>query len=228
VRTRPDAQWFAYCDQDDVWLPGKLAAGVAILSPHADGPRPALYGGRSLTVDAEDRERGLSPLFVRPPSFRNALVQSIMGGNTMVMNRAAAELVAASAHSGVRWHDWFTYQLVSAVDGYIYYDPNPFLRYRQHGENEMGSNLRWRARWNRLMFVFRGAYRDWNALNLAALSARASAFPPEHRRILEAFGRARAAPTPWGRLVWLRRSGVFRQRPSEQLMLRVACLVKRI
>lgn len=227
VSSRPEGQWFAYCDQDDVWLPGKLATAVAALA-HQDEGRPALYGGRSMTVDADNRDRGLSPLFPHPPCFRNALVQNIMGGNTMVMNRAAALLVAASAHADVVWHDWLTYQLVSAADGYIHYDPRAFLRYRQHGNNVMGSNLRWMARWNRLMFMFRGDFRDWNRGNVAALKERAASFPQASRLRLEAFAHAREAPGLWSRLAWLRRSGAFRQKPAEQLMLWLACALRRL
>jgi len=106
VRHFPEAQWLAYCDQDDVWLPGKLAAAYSMLAPFADSKRPALYGGRTLAVDENGRECGLSPLFGRPPSFRNALTQNIMGGNTMLMDRAAAELVAAAEHADVVAHDW--------------------------------------------------------------------------------------------------------------------------
>jgi glycosyltransferase involved in cell wall biosynthesis len=228
VQSESGARWFAYADQDDVWLPGKLAAGVAALAAFEDSRRPALYGGRSITVDGEDRERGVSRLFPHPPSFRNALVQNIMGGNTMVMNCSAAELVAASAHADVLWHDWLTYQLVSAADGFIHYDTRPLLRYRQHGRNVMGSNLRWSARWNRLMFMFKGEFSDWNRRNVAALMEHAVAFTPEARLRLDAFSRAREAPTPWTRLAWLRRSGAFRQRPAEQLMLWLACALRRL
>ena len=48
------------------------------------------------------RSRGLGdvykrqPLFERAPDFRNALVQSIAGGNTMVFNRAARDLLRLS------------------------------------------------------------------------------------------------------------------------------------
>lgn len=228
VRRCPDARWFAWCDQDDAWLPGKLAAALAVLAPYADRERPALYGGRTLAVDEDDREGGLSPLFLRPPSFRNAVTQNIMGGNTMVMNRAAAELVAASAHLEVVTHDWLTYQLVSGADGFLHYDPRPFVRYRQHGHNVIGSNLGWRARWDRLLRMLRGEYREWNALNVAALAQRATVLTPGNRAVLEAFRQAREAPTPWGRMAWLRRSGAFRQKPLEQLMLWVACLLRRL
>ena len=228
VRSTPDGQWFAYADQDDIWLPGKLAAAVTALAAHQGSQRPALYGARSMTVDADNRERGLSPLFPQPPSFRNALVQNIMGGNTMVMNRGAASLVAASAHVDVAWHDWLTYQLVSAVDGFIYYDARAFLRYRQHGRNVMGSNLRLAARWNRLMFMFKGQFRDWNSRNVAALMEHSDAFTPANRLRLEAFRLAREAPTPWARLAGLHRSGAFRQKPAEQMMLWIACTLRRL
>ena len=228
VRRSPEARWFAWCDQDDVWLPGKLAAAHAVLAAHEGSARPALYGGRTLAVDEDDREGGLSPLFVRPPSFRNAVTQNIMGGNTMLMNRAAAEAVAAASRLEVVTHDWLTYQLVAGADGFIHYDPRPFVRYRQHALNVIGSNLGWRARWDRLVRMLRGEYREWNALNVAALAQRAVAFTEGNRAVLDAFSRARLAATPWARMAWLRRSGAFRQKPAEQAMLWVACLLRRL
>ena len=222
-----DAQWFAYCDQDDIWLPSKLAEAFAILAPHA-AEGPVLYGGRTVAIDGEGRQTGLSPLFRHRPCFRNAMVQNIMGGNTMLLNRAAASQVAAASRPGVEWHDWLTYQVVSGAGGYVYYDPRPFLWYRQHGANVMGSNLRWRARWQRLISMLRGNFREWNDLNVAALTQRTVSLTARNRERLDAFRRAREAGTPWSRLAWLRRSGAFRQRPSEQLMLWLACALRRL
>jgi hypothetical protein len=137
-------------------------------------------------------------------------------------------LVADAATLDVVTHDWLTYQLVSGADGFISYDPRPFVRYRQHGQNVIGSNLGWKARWDRLVRMLRGEYREWNQLNVAALSRRKQVLTEANRAVLEAFGRARQAATPWGRMGWLRRSGVFRQKPSEQLMLWLACVLRRI
>ena len=90
VRSCPQARWFAYCDQDDVWLPRKLATAHAVLAP-SDAGRPALYGGRTLAVDEEDRDGGLSPLFQRPPSFRNAVAYCTQGD----VNAVRVKLVVA-------------------------------------------------------------------------------------------------------------------------------------
>lgn len=224
----PDAQWVAYCDQDDIWLPAKLQSAIAALAAAAPGA-PALYGGRTLSVDDDDRELGMSELFRAPPCFRNAVAQSIMGGNTMLLNGPAARLVAQAAALEVTAHDWFTYQLVSGAGGLVHYDPRPFVRYRQHGNNQVGSNIGWRATVRRLRRMFFGReYTRWNNLHVAALRQRADALTEGNRRILEAFHQARHAATPWGRLAWLRRSGVFRQPGIQQFILWVGCIARRI
>lgn len=228
VHRFPAAAWLAFCDQDDIWLPGKLRAAQRTL---ADAPAgvPALYGGRTLSVGDNGRELGFSELFRAPPCFRNALVQSIMGGNTMMLNGAAARLVAGSARAPLTAHDWFAYQLVSGAGGVVHYDARPFVRYRQHGNNHVGSNIGWRATLNRLKRMFFGRhYTRWNDLHIAALRERAGALTPHNRAILEDFHRARHAATPWRRLSWLRRSGVFRQPGVQQFILWVACAVRRI
>jgi len=223
---RCSAPWIAFCDQDDVWLAEKSQAAVAALEIF--GSRPALYCARTIITDADGEEMSRSPLFRRPPDFANALVQSIGGGNTMVMNRAAAELVAASAGTKVVTHDWFTYQIVAGAGGKVHYDPTAWLRYRQHRGNVIGSNRGWRAMGNRLLRMLQGEFRNWNETNGAALAARRDSLTPEHRGVLDAFLRARAEAWPWTRLAWLRQSGVFRQPASQQAMLKVACVLRRI
>ena len=76
--------------------------------------------------------------------------------------------------------------------------------------------------------MLRGEYREWNQINVAALSQCAQALTQGNRAVLEAFSRARHAATPWGRVAWLRRSGAFRQKPSEQAMLWLACVLRRM
>ena len=87
------ADYYAFCDQDDVWLPGKLEAALANIIANQSDDVPYLYCGRTKYVTENLKPCGMSPLFVFPPSFRNALVQSIAGGNTMVFNLAAKNLI---------------------------------------------------------------------------------------------------------------------------------------
>jgi len=76
---------FAFSDQDDLWDADKLARALEWLSRVPAGV-PALYCGPCRLVDADNREIGFSPLFAKPLSFANALVQNIGNGNTMVFN----------------------------------------------------------------------------------------------------------------------------------------------
>jgi hypothetical protein len=98
-----DADYFAYADQDDVWESDKLERAVNWLKTIPEGV-PALYGSRTLLVDARNQHIGYSPLFEREPNFRNALVQSIAGGNTMVFNRAARDLLRRRAKTSKPSH----------------------------------------------------------------------------------------------------------------------------
>ena len=106
--------FFACCDQDDVWWPDKLERALQWLHTVPEHV-PAVYFSRTRNVDASGNIIGCSPLFRRPPNFRNALVQSIGGGNTMVFNRAARELLVAAGPVDVASHDWWTYLLVSGL-----------------------------------------------------------------------------------------------------------------
>jgi glycosyltransferase involved in cell wall biosynthesis len=213
----PGTAFAALSDQDDVWLPSKLARATERLAA-LPAERPALYCGRTVICDESLRRLGLSPLFTRPPSFRNALTQSIGGGNTMVLNRAAIALArAAAAEAGaIVMHDWWLYQLVSGAGGSVIYDPEPQILYRQHGRNQIGSNDSAGARLRRLRMVARGTLRDWNATNIAALRTSAHRLTAENHTLLEDFAEARAAPFP-GRLLAFRRLGLYRQTRGGEL-----------
>ena len=120
-----DGDFFAYSDQDDVWFPAKLQKAVAWLTSLPDDV-PALYFTRTALVGKNGKLLGFSPLFMRTPSFQNALVQNIGGGNTMVFNRAARSMLAtAPADIELIAHDWWTYQMVTGVGGITRYDPWP-------------------------------------------------------------------------------------------------------
>lgn len=78
------SDFYAYSDQDDIWKVNKLQRAVDWLSTISANV-PALYCSRTQLVDAIGNHIGLSPLFTKPPSFANALMQNIGGGNTMVL-----------------------------------------------------------------------------------------------------------------------------------------------
>lgn len=224
-RIRSD--YYAFCDQDDVWEPGKLRRALAFLRCVPEG-LPGLYCSRTRLVDESNRSIGLSPLFARPPSFRNALVQSIGGGNTMVYNQPARELLRrACAGADVVTHDWWAYQVVSGCGGRVHYDAWPSVRYRQHARNLVGMNCTWRARLHRLRLLWQGRFRDWNSRNLRALQAVRPWLTDDNRQALDAFMQARASGL-LPRLRGLARAGIYRQTLAGNLGLAAAGLLNRV
>ena len=205
-----EADVYAFCDQDDLWEAGKLEAALAWMGRH-DMARPHLFCSRTLTVSRCGTPLGASPLFRKSPSFRNALVQSLAGGNTMVLNAPAWKLLGeASRRASFVSHDWWAYQLVTGAGGLVRYDPEPRVRYRQHADNLVGANSSWAARLGRLGLLMRGRFRRWNDVNLEGLARNRHLLTPDALEVLRLFERARKSGLPFS-LIALRRSGVYRQ-----------------
>ncbi|WP_191832899.1 glycosyltransferase family 2 protein [Pseudomonas fluorescens] len=205
-----DADFYAYSDQDDIWEADKLTRAVQWLETLPAGV-PGLYCARTRLVDADNNEIGVSPLITKPPSFANALMQNIAGGNTMVFNGAARELLReAGENKSIIIHDWWAYMVVTGCGGQVFYDTIPTLRYRQHGGNVLGTNSSWAARIKRIRMLFQGQFKHWNDCNIAALLTLEHRLTPQNRETLRCFAQARnMSLIP--RLVYLKRSGIYRQ-----------------
>jgi glycosyltransferase involved in cell wall biosynthesis len=226
-RGGPASDYYAFCDQDDVWETDKLARAVAILERTGPGV-PALYGSRTSLIDQSGRKIGLSPLFPKEPTFRCALVQSIAGGTTLVFNRKAHELLAfCGADIDVPSHDWWLYQATSACGGKVVYDPWPSVRYRQHAQNVIGSNLGFTARVRRLRWFGQGRFRYWSDLNVEALTRLRPRMNAENRQIFDLFCKARHRPLLQRARMFVQ-AGVYRQTLLGNLGLAAAVVLKKI
>ena len=222
-----EADYFAFCDQDDLWDADKLATAVAWLE-RVPRDVPALYCSRTRLIDATNREIRISPLFRKPPIFENALVHSIAAGNTMVFNRPArALLVEAGADIVVQSHDWWTYLLVTGCGGNVYYDPAPHVGYRQHARNLVGLDASWPGRLQRLRRMLAGQFKATNDCHLEALRRMRHRLSLRSRGVLDDFSRARE---DWliPRLLGVSRAGVYGQTAYSNLTLIAAAILKKL
>jgi glycosyltransferase involved in cell wall biosynthesis len=221
------SDYYAFCDQDDIWEADHLSRAIGILEQtRVSGP--AVYGSRTRLIDETGREIGFSPRFSKLPTFPSALVQSIAGGNTMVFNERARELLAfCGADVVVPSHDWWLYLATSACGGEVYYDSCPSVRYRQHGRNVIGSNMGLAARLRRLHMLGQGRFRHWSDLHVAALERLCPRMTAENRQIFELFCKARQRPL-LSRAAMFARAGVYRQTLFGNLGLAVAVAFRRI
>ena len=221
------ADYYAFCDQDDLWDADKLATAIAWLGAVPQNV-PALYCARTRLIDETNRDIRIAPLFCKPPIFENALVQSIAGGNTMVFNQPARALLAeAGASVIVQSHDWWTYLLVTGCGGNVYYDPTPRVGYRQHARNLVGLDASWPGRLQRMHKMLAGQSKTTNDCHLAALRGMRHRLSRRSRGVLDDFARARE---DWliPRLVGVSRAGVDGQTPYSNLTLIAAAILKKL
>ena len=222
------SRYFAFSDQDDIWHEDKLERAIATLE-QVPSEQPALYCARTEITDATcEHTLGYSPRFNKTPSFANALVQNIGGGNTMVFNRAARDLIInATVDANVVSHDWWCYQIVSGAGGYVVYDPEPCLKYRQHANNLVGANTSWRARFLRIRGLLQGRFRTWNDINLKALSEHSHLLTADNRKILSNFIEARQSSLI-KRLFLFKRSGIYCQTLFGNLRLLLGIILNKV
>jgi glycosyltransferase involved in cell wall biosynthesis len=212
-----DAAHVAFCDQDDVWLPGKLARARKVLAA-LPSTQPALYCARQQLVNAALHPIGLSPLPTHPPGFGNALVQNIATGCTIVMNAAARRAVlAAPPPPAGMLHDWWCNLVVTGVGGEVAFDPEPQILYRQHGGNAIGAPVATLVRARMALRRGPGAFLRQMAAHLDALAGYLM-LNPAAREAVEILRGLRGAG-PLRRLALLRQAGVYRQGRLEDVLL---------
>jgi glycosyltransferase involved in cell wall biosynthesis len=214
----PGVDFVAFSDQDDVWLPRKLRAALDALAAE-EAAIPRLYCCRTNYVDENLKSLGLSRL-PRRVGFSNALVENMATGCTVVMNRAAADLIATHTPEAALMHDWWCYLVVSAF-GEITFDSTPWILYRQHGGNVVGGRSGWfetlPARVRRLRLRKDGVFR---------CSGQAKEFerchgdqlPPDKGRLLRRFLAARESG--WSAIRLAMSGQVRRSAFADDLILR--------
>lgn len=128
------------CDQDDIWLPHKLAQGLAMLRSQPDADLPLIYGAQSRHIDLAGRVIGHSRRPRRGVSIQNAFVQNMVSGHSLILNPAALALAReAGQPAEIGPQDWWLSLLVLACGGRAVVDTTEVLLYRQHGANAMGA-----------------------------------------------------------------------------------------
>lgn len=134
---QPDFQKYDYialADQDDIWMPEKLAcAGKTLKEEEA-----ILYAG-SIEAYTETGRR-----FVKRPREQclyEQLVRNNVAGCTMVLTKECLKIVNSYSPSDVIMHDMWMIQVCSAIGCKVAYDSNPYIKYRIHEQNFAGASV---------------------------------------------------------------------------------------
>ena len=142
-----EADYFFFCDQDDVWLPDKIDRTLAAMRVAEDrfGANTPILVHTDLCVVDRDLQL-IAPSFweyqnLNPclgSSLNRVLPQNCVTGCTVMVNRPLAELAVPIPKNAIM-HDWWL-ALVASLFGQVVCLQDSTILYRQHGTNSLGAH----------------------------------------------------------------------------------------
>lgn len=148
LKMSDECEYYAFSDQDDYWLPNKLFEAVSILKKQPSNI-PSLYYSGTILVDSDlnkIKQDVDKRIFTK---FNNAVVSSNATGCTFCFNKQLRDLINIYEPSYQIMHDGWLHKVCLAVGGYVYYDKNSYIKYRQHSNNVIGGTTTPVKRWKR-------------------------------------------------------------------------------
>lgn len=145
VTCMPRYDFYAFCDQDDVWFDCKLEKSISFLAGPSDDPK--MFFSNAQLVDAD-----LQPISERKTvkvknDFYALFVSNRSLGCTQVMNFALLEqsskineLIPIIQKKGLKLplHDCWTIRVAYSLGAKVFYYDKPLMFYRQHSHNVVG------------------------------------------------------------------------------------------
>lgn len=136
------ADFYMFCDQDDVWLPNKVSDTLAAMLEQQYDQIPILVHCDLQVVDSNLQQidgsffhrQGLP----KQTSLQNLLIQNNVTGCTVMVNNKLKDL-AYKTSDKVIIHDWWL-ALIAECFGKIVFVDRALIKYRQHSGNVIGSN----------------------------------------------------------------------------------------
>lgn len=131
-----DYDYYAFCDQDDVWLEDKLILAVNQLN-HLDSSKPALYYSGQVVTDSHLNVLYSHHLDTKRSIKANCIFNQ-MAGCTAVFNRALLNELKKHDPEKIYSHDVWCYRVCAALKGNIIVESEGRILYRQHEKNVVG------------------------------------------------------------------------------------------
>ncbi len=148
-----ESDFYAFCDQDDFWLPEKLERAVGFLKK---SEREALYFSERIIADKDLNRLGVSRSKPRL-CFGAAMAKNYAAGCTVVFNKRLMERLKGICCDKISMHDTWIYRAAFAIGADVFYDSEAYILYRQHEGNAIGERADFLSRIKRyFMGIKRG------------------------------------------------------------------------
>jgi len=223
--------YVAFSDQDDVWQNNKLSVQLdAMRKMEEEFPESALLIHSDMAV-VDASLMMIAPSFLAYQGIKHEkiyplkvlLAQNFVTGCTVMVNRKLLDIALPIPEEALM-HDWWL-ALCAAVFGHIGFIDKPLVKYRQHGDNEVGAKHigdflnpitgKWKKRW------LEGRENLFQSMKQAeALAERIRKHEPENPNLalVEAYADLQGA-SRWQRIKKIQQLGVHAQSNSRQALL---------
>ncbi len=219
--------FFALCDQDDIWLPGKLSRGLSVINKCSD-PSSSLYCSALQFVDSDLKYIGTTA----PPRYQcleNAVMENIATGCTVIFGDELRQLYLEAEPGKMHMHDWWLY-LVASAFGNVVFDPEHLVLYRRHEDTVTGLQLkssrtlmaRLKGFWG---FVFNK--RQLYGLKQAIIFGKtyANQLNTEQQKLFNQLSRLQESGNLWNRIDFAARSKVLFNDKLDNFAVRLLVLL---
>lgn len=215
--------FYGFSDQDDVWKSNKISRAIIKLKSRYD-----IYGSRTILINKNKKIIGKSKYFRKKPIFNNSILQNIAGGNTMVFKRKIFKEIKKLKIKEAPSHDWLLY-IYTTFRGYnYYYDKSSLIYYRQHENNEIGSNRGIINQLKRVIMTARGRYKLWNNSNIIFLKKIKKKGTNKNIKLLDKFIFYRNNNFYLIKDILFNRFPFYRQTINGNFLLKIAMILKLI
>jgi glycosyltransferase involved in cell wall biosynthesis len=131
LRLESDSEFVSFCDQDDIWLHDRLSRAMNMIGI---SEIPTLYYSNAFLYE---NNKTIGTTNYHRASLPNSIFENSAMGCTIVMNRAAANLLKQYAGEHAIMHDWASL-LIVLFCGQIVFDTSPSIFYRLHDKQTIG------------------------------------------------------------------------------------------
>lgn len=134
--------YYAFSDQDDFWLEDKIAKAIEKIEEKGETEKGALYCSNLVVVDEKLNKISMQEdESIYKTSPKTYLYENIATGCTVVFDKKFFNHALKYYPQNIRLHDYWLFLVAVYTADYIY-DFNGYILYRQHGNNQIGTNKR--------------------------------------------------------------------------------------
>ena len=213
-------EYFAFSDQDDIWLPDKLKNAIeAIKRRQKKTEFPILFASLSQIVDRDLNPLGSTLRHRKPVGYYNAMVQNVLPGHTQVLTRKLRDELLLHGASEIHAVDWWMYLAASAIGEICFLDDFTVL-HRQHGDNCVGYSISFLQKTKQRFHNLKSKKANAISVQLADFYRRyESDMPWEYRKETQRYFSAMTSVT--SRIGYALTSRAYRQSLMDSLLFRV-------